>query len=74
MTGRSWIEDDLLCTQAANILTGHRYCYPLFRNRNGTAADFDEYVMINPFGRYSKFRPGTFQGCTRKKATATLPD
>jgi hypothetical protein len=44
--GKSWIENDLLCDQWQERYGGHKICYPVFRNPEGSPEDKDEYLYI----------------------------
>ncbi len=48
--GRSWIEGDMLCDQWQTRFQGHKLCYPVFRNPEGTREMFNEYLTITDFG------------------------
>ncbi len=49
-SGRSWIEGDMLCDQWQTRFQGHKLCYPVFRNPEGTREMFNEYLTITDFG------------------------
>ncbi len=51
-TGKSWIEDDMLCDQWQNRLQGQKICYPVFRNPEGKLERFDEYFSIPGLGEF----------------------
>ena len=44
--GRSWVENDLLCDQWQKRYGGHKICYPVFRNPEGSPDNQDEYLYI----------------------------
>ncbi|UCD80746.1 MAG: hypothetical protein JSW26_04755 [Desulfobacterales bacterium] len=44
--GQSWIENDLLCDQWQERYGGHKICYPVFRNPDGSPENQDEYFYI----------------------------
>ena len=44
--GQSWIENDLLCDQWQERNGGHKICYPVFRNPEGSPENKDEYLYI----------------------------
>ena len=44
--GQSWIENDLLCDQWQGLYGGHKICYPVFRNPEGSPENKDEYLYI----------------------------
>ena len=45
-SGKSWIEDDNLCDQWQDRFGGHKTCYPIFRNPEGTPKNKDEYLIM----------------------------
>lgn len=49
-TGKSWIEDDMLCDQWQQRLHGQKICSPIFRNPEGKFEKFDEYFSIPGLG------------------------
>jgi adenylate cyclase len=51
-TGKSWIEDDMLCDQWQTRYQGQKICYPVFRNPEGKLEGFDEYFSIPGLGEY----------------------
>jgi len=44
--GTSWIERDMLCNQWETFYGGLRYCFPVFRNPEGTPEMKNEYLSI----------------------------
>jgi adenylate cyclase len=44
--GQSWIENDLLCDQWQERYGGHKICYPVFRNPEGSPDHKDQYLYI----------------------------
>jgi TolB-like protein/Flp pilus assembly protein TadD len=44
--GRSWIEGDTLCNQWQTFYEGLKYCFPVFRNPEGTPEMKNEYLGI----------------------------
>ena len=44
-SGKSWIENGLLCDQWQERFGGHKICYPVFRNPEGTREKKDEYII-----------------------------
>lgn len=51
-TGRSWIENDMICDQWANLYEGLKDCWPVFRNPEGTPEKNDEYLGVPDYGIY----------------------
>ena len=51
--GKSWIEKDLLCDQWEERFGGHKICYPVFRNPEGTPENKDEYLIIYTWGFFT---------------------
>jgi len=49
-TGRSWIEDDMLCNQWDNLHEGLKDCWVIYRNPEGTPDGKDEYLGLPGFG------------------------
>jgi TolB-like protein/class 3 adenylate cyclase/Flp pilus assembly protein TadD len=49
-TGKSWIEDDMLCDQWQKWLQRQKICSPVFRNPEGKPERFDEYLSIPGLG------------------------
>jgi TolB-like protein len=49
-TGKSWIEDDMLCDQWQTRYQGQKICSPVFRNPDGKLERFDEYLSIPGLG------------------------
>jgi TolB-like protein/class 3 adenylate cyclase len=49
-TGKSWVEDDMLCDQWQNRFQGQKICSPVFRNPEGKREKFDEYFSIPGLG------------------------
>ena len=43
-SGKSWIEGDILCDQWQNHFGGQKFCYPVFRNPDGSRTKLDEYI------------------------------
>jgi TolB-like protein len=52
-SGKSWIENDLLCDQWQERFEGHKICYPVFRNPEGTPENKDEYLIIYTWGFFT---------------------
>jgi TolB-like protein/Flp pilus assembly protein TadD len=44
--GTSWIEGDTLCNQWQTFFEGLKYCFPVFRNPEGTPEKKNEYLGI----------------------------
>ena len=51
-TGRSWIENDMVCDQWDNLYEGLRDCWPVFRNPEGRPEKNDEYLGVSDYGIY----------------------
>jgi hypothetical protein len=49
-TGKSWIEDDMLCDQWQKRLQGQKICSPVFQNPEGKPERFDEYLSTPGLG------------------------
>ena len=49
-SGKSWVEDDLICRQWENILGGLKYCHHIYRNPEGTSEEKNEYLRVADFG------------------------
>jgi len=45
-SGKSWIEGDILCDQWQNHFGGQKFCYPVFRNPDGSRTMMDEYIFF----------------------------
>ena len=52
-TGKSWIENELLCEQWKQRYGGHKFCYPIFRNPAGKPENQDEYLGIINWGIFT---------------------
>ena len=48
-SGRSWIEDDMLCDQWNIHFFGLKHCMSIFRNPEGTAGKNNEYIAVTDF-------------------------
>lgn len=51
-TGKSWIEDDMLCDQWDNLYESLRDCWVVYRNPEGTPENNDEYIGAPGYGIY----------------------
>ena len=51
-TGKSWIEEDMLCDQWDNLLESLRDCWVIYRNPEGTPENNDEYLGAPGYGIY----------------------
>jgi len=51
-TGRSWIEEDMLCDQWEHLYEGLRDCWVVYRNPEGTPEKNDEYIGAPGYGIY----------------------
>ena len=48
-SGRSWIEDGMLCDQWQIYINGITYCMSIFRNPEGTSEMNNEYIGVSDF-------------------------
>jgi tetratricopeptide (TPR) repeat protein len=51
-TGKSWIEEDMLCDQWDNFYESLRDCWVIYRNPEGTPEKNDEYLGAPGYGIY----------------------
>jgi hypothetical protein len=51
-TGKSWIEEDMLCDQWANLYENLKDCWFIYRNPEGTSENTDEYLGAPGYGIY----------------------
>ena len=51
-SGKSWVEDDMLCDQWENLFGGLKECWPIFRNPEGSHENQDEYLGVPGYGIY----------------------
>lgn len=51
-SGKSWIEDDMICDQWENLYEGLMDCWPIYRNPEGTFEKNDEYLGVPDYGIY----------------------
>ena len=51
-TGKSWIEEDMVCDQWDNLLESLRDCWVVYRNPEGTPEKNDEYLGAPGYGIY----------------------
>ena len=51
-TGKSWIEEDMICDQWDNLLENLRDCWVVYRNPEGTPENNDEYLGAPGYGIY----------------------
>jgi hypothetical protein len=51
-TGKSWIEEDMLCDQWDNFYENLRDCWVVYRNPEGTPENNDEYLGAPGYGIY----------------------
>jgi hypothetical protein len=51
-TGKSWIEEDMLCDQWDNLYEGLKDCWVVYRNPEGSAEKNDEYLGAPGYGIY----------------------
>ena len=51
-TGKSWIEEDMLCDQWDNLYESLKDCWVVYRNQEGTQEKNDEYIGAPADGLY----------------------
>jgi len=51
-SGKSWIEEDMLCDQWDNFYEGLKDCWVVYRNPEGTPENYDEYLGAPGYGIY----------------------
>lgn len=51
-TGKSWVEDGMLCDQWDNLYEGLKDCWPVYRNPDGTHERTDEYLGVPGYSIY----------------------
>ena len=51
-TGKSWIEEDMLCDQWNSLYESLRDCWVVYRNPEGTSENSDEYLGAPGYGLY----------------------
>ncbi len=51
-TGKSWIEDDMLCDQWENLYENLRDCWVVYRNPEGAPKNNDQYLGAPGYGIY----------------------
>jgi tetratricopeptide (TPR) repeat protein len=51
-TGKSWVEEDMLCDQWDNLYEGLKDCWVVYRNPEGTPENNDEYLGAPGYGIY----------------------
>ena len=51
-TGKSWVEDDMLCDRWDHLLEGLKDCWVVYRNPEGSAENRDEYLGAPGYGLY----------------------
>jgi hypothetical protein len=51
-TGKSWIEEDMLCDQWDNLYESLKDCWVIYRNPEGTPKKNDEYLGAPGYGIY----------------------
>ena len=56
-SGKSWIEDDMLCDQWQKRHGGQKICYAVFRNPEGELQMLDEYLYFKYFFVTRQFSP-----------------
>jgi hypothetical protein len=51
-TGKSWIEDDMICDQLENLYENLTDCWVVYRNPEGSPETHDEYIGAPGYGVY----------------------
>ena len=51
-SGKSWVEDDMLCDQWGTLFEGLRDCWPVYRNPGGSRQKNDEYLGVPGYEIY----------------------
>ena len=51
-SGKSWIEEDMLCDQWDNLYESLKDCWVVYRNPEGTPENNDEYLGAPGYGIY----------------------
>ena len=51
-TGKSWIEENMICDQWDNLYEGLKDCWVVYRNPEGTPEKNDEYLGAPGYGIY----------------------
>ena len=51
-TGKSWIEEDMLCDRWENLYESLNDCWVVYRNPEGTSKNTDEYLGAPGYGIY----------------------
>jgi hypothetical protein len=51
-SGRSWVEDGMLCDQWDHFYENHKDCWEVYRNPKGTPETRDEYLGAPGYGIY----------------------
>jgi len=51
-TGKSWVEEDMLCDQWDNFYEGLKDCWVVYRNPEGTPENYDKYLGAPGYGIY----------------------
>jgi len=52
-SGKSWVENNLLCDQWQELFGAHKVCYPVFSNPDGRPEEKNEYIYFTDFGIYT---------------------
>ena len=52
-SGKSWVENNLLCDQWQKRFGGNKICYPIFSNPDVRSEKKDEYIYFTDFGIYT---------------------
>lgn len=51
-SGKSWIEDNMLCDQWDNLYEGLKDCWAVYRNPEGSPEKYDEFLGAPGYGIY----------------------
>ena len=51
-SGKSWVEDDMLCDQWGTLFEGLKDCWPIYRNPEGSRQKNDEYLGVPGYEIY----------------------
>lgn len=51
-SGKSWVEDDMLCDQWGTLFEGLKDCWPIYRNPEGAHQKNDEYLGVPGYKIY----------------------
>ena len=51
-SGKSWVEEDMLCDQWDHLYESLKDCWVIYRNPEGTPENNDEYLGVPGYGVY----------------------